>query len=154
RSPDNPWPEWPRIYRTSSSHEEGGERIYSVLTRRLIGDDSGRVRELEGVRVSWERDESGRAGMTEIPGSAFALPCDLVLLAMGFQGPIKGGMIEQFGVELDARGNVIADQHKMTTVAGVFSAGDMARGQSLVVWAIAEGRAAAEGINSFLMSKS
>lgn len=151
RSSDNPWPEWPVIYRTSSSHEEGGERLYSVLTQRLVGDEQGHVRSLEAVRVEWQKGENGRRQLIEVPDSAFSLPCDLVLLAMGFVGPVKGGMLEQFGVALDARGNVVADENKMTSIPGVFTAGDMTRGQSLVVWAIVEGRTAAEGINQFLL---
>lgn len=149
-----PWPEWPRIYRSSSSHEEGGERLYNVLTKRLVGNEQGQVVALEAVRVEWYKDEDGRNQMREVPDSAFSLPCDLVLLALGFTGPVKSGLLEQFGVQLDARGNVVANEHKMTSVPGVFTAGDMSRGQSLVVWAIAEGRAAAEGINAFLLGPS
>jgi glutamate synthase (NADPH/NADH) small chain len=150
RATDNPWPEWPRIYRVSSSHEEGGERRYSVLTKRLVASSEGRVGELEGVEVEWVKDEQGRMQMQEIPGSEFSLPCDLVLLALGFSGPVRSGMIEQLGVELNNRGAVITNDDKMTSRPGVFAAGDMARGQSLVVWAIAEGRAAANGIDRFL----
>lgn len=151
RQAENPWPEWPFIYRKSSSHEEGGERLYSVLTKRLVGNEHGQITALEAVRVEWQQDEDGRKTMHEVPGSEMTLPCDLVLLAMGFVGPIKTGMIEQFGVELDTRGNVVANEHKMTSVPGVFTAGDMTRGQSLVVWAIAEGRDAAEGVHTYLM---
>lgn len=151
RARNNPWPQYPRVLRVSSSHEEGGERRYSVLTKRLLGNAQGRVAALEALRVAWH-EEGGRMVMTELEGSAFKLPCDLVLLAMGFSGPVKSGMLEQFGVALDARGNVVVDEQKMTTIPGVFAAGDMARGQSLVVWAIAEGRTAAEGINRYLAS--
>lgn len=151
RGGDNPWPDWPVIFRTASSHEEGGERRYSMLTRQLIGDERGQVTALETVQVEWTKDAAGRRTMTEIPGSETTIPADMVLLAMGFLGPIKQGMLEQFGVELDARGNVVADATKMTSVPGVFTAGDMTRGQSLVVWAITEGRAAAEGVHAFLM---
>ncbi len=151
RASNNPWPEWPRIFRSSSSHEEGGERLYSVMTKRLVGDAQGRLTAIEAVRVEWSADANGRMQMTEIPGSEFSLPCDLVLLAMGFTGPVKGGMLEQLGVELDSRGNVVTDENHMTSIEGVFAAGDMRRGQSLVVWAIAEGRAAAEGVSKFLL---
>jgi glutamate synthase (NADPH/NADH) small chain len=154
RPSDNPWPEWPNTLRTSSSHEEGGERIYGVLTRRLVDDEHGHVRALEAVQVNWRKDETGRMQMDEVAGSMFTLPCDLVLLAMGFLGPIKGGMLEQFGVQLNSRGTLVTDQGKMTSVPGIFAAGDMSRGQSLVVWAIAEGRAAAEGINKYLLGRT
>ncbi|RRR65481.1 MAG: glutamate synthase subunit beta [Candidatus Viridilinea halotolerans] len=150
RAADNPWPEWPRVQRKSSSHEEGGERIYSVLTRRIIGDETGRVSAVAAVQVDWQRNEHGQWQMTEVDDSAFTQPCDLVLLALGFSGPVRSGMIEQLGVELGANGAVATDTNKMTSRRGVFAAGDMSRGQSLVVWAIAEGRAAAEGINSYL----
>jgi glutamate synthase (NADPH/NADH) small chain len=144
RAGGNPWPEWPLIFRTSSSHEEGGERSFALSTRRFLGGD--RVRALEVVRVE-------RAGgrLQEIAGSEQEIPCDLVLLAMGFLGPVRAGLLEQLGVELDARGNVATrDGRGITTVPGVFAAGDMARGQSLVVWAIAEGRAAAQAAHRYL----
>ncbi|NNJ10518.1 glutamate synthase subunit beta [Chloroflexales bacterium ZM16-3] len=150
RAQDNPWPEWPRIFRTASSHEEGGERIYAVQTKRLIGDERGRLTAIEAVRVSWQRDAQGRMQMEEVPDSAFTLPCDLVLLAMGFTGAERGGLIEQLGVEINPRGSVTTDANKMTSRSGVFAAGDMSRGQSLIVWAIAEGRAAAKSIGRFL----
>ncbi|MEI6775848.1 MAG: glutamate synthase subunit beta [Chloroflexales bacterium] len=150
RAQDNPWPEWPLVLRKASSHEEGGERIYTVQTKRLIGDEYGRVTAIEAVRVSWSRDAMGRMQMQEIPDSNFTLPCDLVLLAMGFTGPERDGMIAQLGVELSPRGTVKTDDHKMTSRRGVFAAGDMSRGQSLIVWAIAEGRAAAKEIGHFL----
>ncbi|MEI8306362.1 MAG: glutamate synthase subunit beta [Chloroflexales bacterium] len=150
RAQDNPWPEWPLVLRKASSHEEGGERIYTVQTKRLIGDERGHVTAIEAVRVTWSRDAMGRMQMQEIPDSNFTLPCDLVLLAMGFTGPERSGMIEQLGVELSPRGTVKTDDHKMTSRRGVFAAGDMSRGQSLIVWAIAEGRAAAKEIGRFL----
>ncbi len=150
RAQDNPWPEWPLVLRKASSHEEGGERIYTVQTKRLIGDEYGRVTAIEAVRVSWSRDAMGRMQMQEIPDSNFTLPCDLVLLAMGFTGPERDGIITQLGVELSPRGTVKTDDHKMTSRRGVFAAGDMSRGQSLIVWAIAEGRAAAKEIGHFL----
>jgi glutamate synthase (NADPH) small chain len=151
RAPDNPWPEWPRVLRTASSHEEGGERIYNVLTRRLLGDGQGRVAAAVAVHVSWQRDEHGQFQMEEQPDTAFTQSCDLVLLALGFTGPRRNGLLDQLGVALTPRGAVATDEHKMTSRPGVFAAGDMSRGQSLVVWAIAEGRAAAEGVNRFLM---
>jgi glutamate synthase (NADPH) small chain len=153
RTADNPWPHWAFVLRTSTSHEEGCERDYSILTKSFSGE-KGQLRKLHAVRLDWSRkDNNGRPVMKEIEGSAFDVECDLVLLAMGFLGPVKGGLIEKLGVELDARGNVKADQNKMTSVPGVFTAGDMTRGQSLVVWAIHEGRAAAEGVQKYLTTK-
>jgi glutamate synthase (NADPH/NADH) small chain len=145
RTPDNPWPNWPNIFRTSSAHEEGGEREYSVLTKRFTGDN-GQVQQLHAVRVEFE----GR-NMKEVPGTDFTLDADLVLLAMGFLGPERDGMLAQLGVEVNERGNVGTDAEKMTNVPGIFAAGDMARGQSLVVWAIREGRQAARYIDKYLM---
>ncbi len=147
-----PWPTYPMIYRISSAHEEGGVRDYSILTKRLSGEN-GVLRKLHGVRLEWV-SENGRQVMQEVPGSEFEQDVDLLLLAMGFLGPEKPGMLEQLGVELDGRGNVKADECKMTSVSGVFTAGDMTRGQSLIVWAIAEGRAAARGIDQYLMGES
>jgi len=152
RPESTPWPAWPNIYRVSAAHEEGGERDYSILTKSLEGED-GVVKRLHAVRVEFA-EESGRQVMQEVPGSEFSMEADLVLLAMGFLGPERGGLIEQLGVELTDRGNVRADQNKMTSVPGVFTAGDMTRGQSLIVWAIAEGRAAARGIDTYLMGES
>ncbi len=142
RSPATPWPMWPLQLRVESSHEEGGTRDWSVSTVRFSGDDHGNVKQLHAVRVSPK--------LEPLPGTEFTLDADLVLLAMGFTGPVKGGMIEQLGVNLDARGNVATDASHATSVAGVFAAGDMRRGQSLVVWAIAEGRKAAAAIDRFL----
>ena len=154
RAADNPWPEWPRIYRTASAHEEGVQRLYSVSTKRFIDDGKGNVKALELVRVELRRD-GGRVSFAEIPGSETRLRCDLALLALGFTGPEKPGMIEQLGCALDERGNVIADPEIwQTSIAGVFAAGDMRRGQSLIVWAIAEGRSAARGIDLYLMGQS
>ena len=153
RSPDNPWPEWPFIFRTASAHEEGGERIYSVSTKQFIGDDNGNVKELDIVKVEMQR-EAGRIMFNEVPNSNFQLPCELVLLAMGFTGAEKEGMVEQLGVNLTDRGNVWRDQNWMTNVDGVFAAGDIQHGQSLIVWAIAEGRSAARGVDQFLMGSS
>ncbi|NTV29053.1 MAG: glutamate synthase subunit beta [Candidatus Omnitrophica bacterium] len=153
RSAENPWPEWGLVLRTSTSHEEGCERDYSILTKKFAGDEQGGLKTLHAVRLDWShKDASGRPVMKEVPGSEFAVECDLVFLAMGFLGPVKAGLLEQAGVELDQRGNVKADAVKMTSVPGIFTAGDMTRGQSLVVWAIQEGRAAADGVHDYLMS--
>jgi len=153
RANDNPWPNWAFVLRTSSSHEEGAIRDYAILTKKLTGA-GGKLKKLHGVRLQWLRDPAtGQMKMSEVPGSEFEMECDLLLLAMGFTGPVKKGMLDELGVELDARGNVKADASKMTSVPGVFTAGDMTRGQSLVVWAIHEGRVAAEGVHSYLSAK-
>jgi len=146
-----PWPYWPMIMRTSSSHEEGVERQWSINTKKLTGDADGNVNELHGIRLEWTpAEDGGRPQMKEVPDSEFVLKADLVLLAMGFLGPEKP-LLEQFGVELDGRGNVVADSDYATSVPGVFACGDARRGQSLVVWAIWEGREAARGVDAFLM---
>jgi glutamate synthase (NADPH/NADH) small chain len=148
------WPDWPLKLRTSSSQEEGCERDWSVLTKRAVGE-AGRVRELECVRVEWAKEAGGRFVMQEIPGSTFTLKADLVLLAMGFLGPRRPGMVEQSGVELDPHGNVRANTiDYRTSVPKFFAAGDMRRGQSLVVWAIREGRQCARAIDELLMGTS
>ena len=148
------WPDWPLKMRTSSSHEEGAARDFAVLTRRALGSN-GKVEALECVRVEWVKGADGRMGMQEIAGSAFELRADLVLLAMGFVGPRKPGLVEQAGVALDPRGNVAASvQDYRTTVPKLFAAGDMRRGQSLVVWAIREGRQCARSIDESLMGHS
>lgn len=148
RAPSTPWPEWPLMLRSSSSHEEGGERHWSVSTESFGGSD-GRVTHLNGVAVEL-RD--GR--FQRVDGSEFKLKADLVLLAMGFLHPERPGLLEQLGAELDARGNIKVDGGFMTTAPGVFAAGDCQRGQSLVVWAIADGRKAARGIDLYLMGRS
>jgi glutamate synthase (NADPH) small chain len=152
RAADNPWPQWPNIFRVSSAHEEGGERIYSVSTRRFVGD-GGRVAKLEAVKVEMVR-RGGRLDFEPVAGSEFALDVDLVLLAMGFVGPEKPGMLSQLGVTLTDRGNVARDASWMTSVPGVFACGDMQRGQSLIVWAIAEGRSCAAGVDRWLMGST
>ncbi len=148
------WPDWPMKLRTSSSQEEGCGRDWSVLTKRALGED-GRVTALECVRVDWTKNQDGRFVMTEVAGSAFHLEADLVLLAMGFLGPRRTGMVEQSGVELDPRGNIRANTvDYRTSVPKIFAAGDMRRGQSLVVWAIREGRQCARAIDEFLVGTS
>ncbi|HEX6879698.1 MAG TPA: glutamate synthase subunit beta [Terriglobales bacterium] len=144
RAPSTPWPLWPMQLRTESSHEEGGEREWSVATVKFTGDERGRVKQLHGIRV-------GPAPKFEpTQGTEFVVEADLVLLAMGFVGPVRNGMIEQLGLELDKRGNVATGEGYMSSVPGVFAAGDMRRGQSLVVWAIAEGRKAAVAVDQYL----
>jgi glutamate synthase (NADPH/NADH) small chain len=148
------WPDWPLKMRTSSSQEEGAERDWAVLTKRAIGEN-GRLTALECVRVDWTQGEDGRMQMGEVAGSEFELKADLVLLAMGFLGPRREALIEQAGVELDPRGNVKANMiDYRTTTPKVFSCGDMRRGQSLVVWAIREGRQCARAVDAFLMGSS
>jgi len=148
RSPSTPWPLWPMQLRVESSHEEGGIRDWSVNTVRFTGDQQGNVKQLHGIRVGPPPRFEAQ------PGTEFTLDVDLVLLAMGFLGPVKNGMIDQLGVRLGGRGNVQTDANYMSSVPGVFAAGDMRRGQSLVVWAIAEGRKAARGIDQYLMGES
>jgi len=148
------WPDWPLKLRTSSSQQEGCERDFAVQTRRAIGEN-GKITALECVKVDWQLGDGGKMNLVEVPGSEFTLKADLVLLAMGFVGPRKAGLVEQSGVELDARGNVKADTLSYKTSKGkIFSCGDMRRGQSLVVWAIREGRQCARGVDEFLMGSS
>lgn len=153
RAPENPWPLWPVIFRSSSAHEEGGARDYCVSTTRFSGRD-GWVERLHALRVEFVSDGNGRQTMREIPGSEFEMEADLVLLAMGFLGPERSGMLDQFGVKLTERGTVWRDENWMSSMPGVFTAGDMQRGQSLIVWAIAEGRQAARGIDRYLMGST
>jgi glutamate synthase (NADPH) small chain len=153
RTPDNPWPEWPNIFRVAPANEEGGERLYAVSTERFSGDAQGRVAALHAQRVRMVR-EDGRARFEQIPGGEFQMEVDLVLLAMGFTGPERNGLLSSLGVRFTDRGNVWRDERWMTSVPGVFTAGDMQRGQSLIVWAIAEGRSAARGVDLFLMGES
>jgi glutamate synthase (NADPH) small chain len=148
------WPDWPLKLRTSSSQEEGVDRDWSVVTKRVVGEN-GAVKALDCVRVDWSRGGDGRMQMTEIEGSRFELEADLVLLAMGFLGPVRTGLVQQSGVALDPRGNVKADTRDYrTSVDGIFAAGDMRRGQSLVVWAIREGRQCARAVDEYLMGQS
>jgi glutamate synthase (NADPH/NADH) small chain len=155
RSPTTPWPQWPLLFRSSSSHEEGGQREFAVLTQGFAGLEN-RVASLRATRVRFgERDASGRAAMAEIPDSAFEIPGDLVLLAMGFTGSRCTPLLEGLGVALDERGNIAADPRAFATrEPGVFAAGDCRRGQSLVVWAISEGREAARAVDLHLMKAS
>lgn len=148
-----PWPTYPMILRTSSAHEEGGIRDWSVNTKWFEGDEHGNVKRLHAVRLEWYTDSSGRRQFREIPGSEFSLEVDLVLLAMGFLHPQHDGLLDALGVEYDARGNVKTVNYA-TSVPGVFAAGDMRRGQSLIVWAIAEGREAAHYVDKYLMGRS
>ncbi len=144
RAAQTPWPLWPMQLRVESSHEEGGVRDWSIATQKFTGDEQGNVKQLHGIRVG------PPPKFEAIPGTEFTLEADLVLLAMGFTGPVRNGMLEQFGVVLDPRGNVATDDQYATSVHGVFAAGDMRRGQSLVVWAIAEGRKAAASVDTYL----
>jgi glutamate synthase (NADPH/NADH) small chain len=154
RPDNNPWPKWPLIRRLSSSHEETGKEVteYAVSTKKFSGEN-GKVKKIHAVRIQFGDPDpkTGRPVMSEVEGSEFELDVDLVLLAMGFIHPIHEGMLKELGVKLDGRGNVACDKNKMTDVDGIFVAGDMTRGQSLVVWAIAEGREAARGVDQYLM---
>jgi len=153
RAEDNPWPLWPNIFRTSSAHEEGGDRVYAVATTELTGDASGHVRTLHGHKVS-RVVTNGRSSFEPLPGSEFEMKADLVLLAMGFVGPEKSRMLTDLDVHLNDRGTVARDEQWMTNVPGVFAAGDMQRGQSLIVWAIDDGRRAAAAIDQFLSNNN
>jgi glutamate synthase (NADPH/NADH) small chain len=148
RSPGTPWPLWPLQLRTESAHEEGGIRDWAIATTRFTGDENGNVKQLHAVRVG------PPPKFEAIPGTEFTIDVDLVLIAMGFLGPVKNGMIDALGVKLDARSNVETDAYYMSSIPGVFAAGDMRRGQSLVVWAITEGRKAARGVDKFLMGET
>ena len=153
RAAGNPWPEWPNVFRVSPAHEEGGERLYQISTTRFEGDASGHVAKLHAVKVE-AVEQNGRRQFVPVAGSAFAIDAELVLLAMGFVGPAPGPLLTDLNLKLTARGNVWRDENWMTSVPGVFTAGDMQRGQSLIVWAIAEGRSAAHGIDTYLMGES
>jgi len=147
RSPSTPWPLWPLQLRTESSHEEGGVRDWGIATTKFTGDEYGNVKLMHVVRVG------PPPKFEPLPGTEFTIEADLVLLAMGFTGPVRNGMLDQLGVVLDSRGNVATDANGMSSVPCVFAAGDMRRGQSLIVWAIAEGRAAAKGVDAFLKAE-
>ncbi len=149
RPSENPWPTWPIVYRTSSAHEEGGDRVYAVNTLEFLGDDQGNLRGLRAVEVV-STIVDGSPSFEAVDGSEFELPCELVFLSMGFVGPEQGGLLDQLGVAIDQRGNVARDDNWATNVDGVFVAGDMGRGQSLIVWAIAEGRSVAASVDTWL----
>jgi len=148
RPASQPWPTYPTLFRVAGAHEEGGDRVYAVNTTQILGDDQGRVRALRLVEV----EQNGRE-FTPVEGTEREVPAQLVLLAMGFLGPQSAGVVQQIGVELDERSNIKRDKAFMTSVPGVFAAGDAGRGQSLIVWAIAEGRSAAAGVDAYLMSR-
>jgi glutamate synthase (NADPH/NADH) small chain len=160
RAADNPWPQWPKTLRVDYGQEEAiavqgnDPRSYQVMSKRFVGDAEGRVKEIHTVRIEWVAADGGGLRPQEVAGSDEVWTADMVLLAMGFLGPEPGGMLEQLGVALDQRGNVATDASMATSVPGVFAAGDMSRGQSLVVWAIQEGRAAARSVDLFLMGET
>ncbi len=150
-----PWPTYPLVLKTSSSHEEGCERQWAVATKEFLGDDKGNLRALKIIDLEWKIGENGKASFIEVEGSAREIPCDLALLAMGFVHPQHDGLINELAVELDERGNVRASEKSyQTNIQKIFTAGDMRRGQSLVVWAISEGRECARKVDEFLMGHS
>jgi glutamate synthase (NADPH/NADH) small chain len=153
RKEDNPWPNWPMILMTSSSHEEGVNRQWAILTKEFLGDGNGRLTGLKVVDIEWVVGKDGKMGFNELPGTERVIPCELALLAIGFTGAEKSGMVEELKIELDARGNIKSENY-MTTQEGIFAAGDIRRGQSLVVWAISEGREAAKAVDTWLMGSS
>jgi len=153
RRVDNPWPQWPLVLRLSAAHEEGGLRDYSISTKAFSGS-SGSVEKLHSVRVQWDREETGRLAMKEVPSSEVEVETELVLLALGFLHPEHDGLLANLGVKLDSRGNVAVDSNMMTSEPGIFAAGDMVRGASLVVWAIAQGRDAARCTDEYLMGET
>lgn len=149
-----PWPKYPMLLKTSTSHQEGGERVWSVMTRRFLDNGQGEVRGLSCVKVEVQKGPDGRPRITEIPGSDFEIEADMVVLALGFARPEQGEILKASGVELDACGTVKADDTQMTSLKGVFTAGDMRRGQSLIVWAISEGRKTAHYVDKYLNGES
>ncbi|HEY8684265.1 MAG TPA: FAD-dependent oxidoreductase, partial [Chloroflexota bacterium] len=153
RAATTPWPLWPMQLRTSHAHEEGTERDWSVATTAFSGEN-GRVQRLHAVRLERQVFADGRSDYVQVPGSGFELEADLVLLAMGFTGPVRSRLLVDLGVELDSRGAIATDVSHRTSVPGVFAAGDAHRGASLIVWAIREGRDAADGIDSWLRATS
>jgi glutamate synthase (NADPH/NADH) small chain len=153
RTDTMPWPTYPLIFRVASAHEEGVERVYAVNTECFLGDDDGNVRALKGHEVE-QVFEDGRMSFNKVEGTDFEIPCELVLLAMGFVGPQREGLLEQLGVDLNERGNVARDDAFRTNLENVFVCGDMGRGQSLIVWAIAEGRSCAAAVDTFLMGET
>jgi glutamate synthase (NADPH/NADH) small chain len=153
RSENNPWPLWPMVLMTSSSHEEGVERQWAILTKEFLGDNMGRLTGIKLVDIKWGVNAQGRMGFEEIPGTERVMPCELALLAIGFTGAEKGGMVEEMKLDLDERGNIRTENY-MTSVEGIFAAGDIRRGQSLVVWAISEGRETARAVDTWLTGSS
>ncbi len=153
RPTDNPWPQWPLIFRTSSSQEEGGERAFGLMTQKLSGED-GQLNALHAVQVELSREPSGALRFAEVPGSEVRFPVELLVLAMGFVGPETAPVTSQLGLELDGRGNIRVDRAFATSAAGVFAAGDASRGASLIVWAISDGREAARGADAWLMGSA
>jgi glutamate synthase (NADPH/NADH) small chain len=145
RSAENPWPAWPFVFRTSSSQEEGGERTFAFRTTRLEGDASGQLVALHGVQVELQGGK-----LADVPGTELRIPCDALILALGFTGPDATPLVDQLGISLDARKNIVVDKQYATNVKGVFCAGDAHRGASLIVWAIAEGRDTARAVDAFL----
>jgi glutamate synthase (NADPH/NADH) small chain len=160
RAADNPWPQWPKIYKLDYGQEEAAAltgsdpRSFSIASKKFIGDGSGRLEAILTVDMEWVADSSGRTVPRELPGTERVWPAQMVMLALGFLGPEKEGLLDQLGVQINERGNVAVDQQMMTTTPKVFAAGDMSRGQSLVVWAIADGRQAARGVDKYLMGAS
>ena len=155
RNDNNPWPNWPTTFRTSSAHEEGGERDYNVLTKKFVGDDNNNLISIECIRVEWVKDnETGQLSMKEVPNTNFSIDAERVFLAMGFLHPQHEGLLESLKIDYDKRGNVSTNNNMMTSIEKIFSCGDMQRGQSLVVHAIASGRSCARNIDLFLMGKS
>lgn len=152
RSQDDLWPNWPMILRTSSSHEEGGTRQWAMLSQKFTSKDGVNLTGLELVDVEWIKGEDGKNKMTEIANSRRTIDCDLAFLAIGFSHPQKEGLLDQLGVELDSRNNVKTENY-MTSIENVFAAGDIRRGQSLVVWAIAEGRKVAQALDEKIRTK-
>jgi glutamate synthase (NADPH/NADH) small chain len=160
RAPDNPWPQWPKVYRLDYGQEEAAAvfgrdpRAYSIMTKRFLGDENGYLHAVQTVEVDPGGRNNGHTGPREVPGTEKEWPAQMVLLALGFLGPETAGLLSQLGVQINERGNVEVDQDQMTTVPKVFAAGDMTRGQSLVVWAIADGRRAAKGVDRYLMGET
>jgi glutamate synthase (NADPH/NADH) small chain len=153
RNENNPWPLWPMVLVTSSSHEEGVNRQWAILTREFLGDNNGRLTGLKVVDIEWGLNDQGKMGFKEVPGTERIIACELALLAIGFVGAEKGGMVDELKIDLDERGNIKTENY-MTTQEGIFAAGDIRRGQSLVVWAISEGREAARAVDTWLMGSS
>ena len=160
RAPDNPWPQWPRVYRLDYGQEEaaatfgGDPRRYCIMSKKFVSDADGQVSGIDTVEINWEKMNGGGPHLKELAGTERFWPAQMVLLALGFVGPESEGLLAQLHVKLDERGNVALDENEMTNVPGVFAAGDMARGQSLVVWAIADGRRAARGVDLYLMGET